>query len=151
MEADLVKEKVKPKSTALNRIALGEDAVAEDKAATSVLLREPPPGHAFLADLATYIRSKNAGPYELTFDVIFSDPTRMNMVKATGILNRSTVARLYGIYEEDVLASLWWDPALAFKATIKRSRVSGGFWERDAHGAQQAVPLMELAVPVPSS
>ena len=119
-----------------------------DGSPTSVLLKEPPPGHVFLADLATYIRSKNAGPYELTFDVIFSDEKSKDMVKATNVLDRATVAQLYGIPEEDVIASLWWDPALAFKATIKRPRVSGGVWEHDAHGAQQHVPLMELAVPV---
>ena len=28
-----------------------------------------------LSDLATVIRSKNAGPFELTFDVLFSDPS----------------------------------------------------------------------------
>ncbi|OQU99618.1 hypothetical protein CLAIMM_05228 [Cladophialophora immunda] len=114
----------------------------------SVLNKEPPPGHTFLADLATYVRSKNAGPYELTFDVIFSDAKTKDRVKATGVLTRATVARLYGIKEDDVIASLWWDQALAFKATIKRPRVGGGFWERDSHGSQQHIPLMELPVPV---
>lgn len=114
----------------------------------SVLNKEPPFGHKFLADLAICVRSKNAGPYELTFDVMFSDEETKDLVKATNTLTQATIARLYGIKEDDVLASLWWDQALAFKATIKRPRVGGGFWEYDNHGAQQHIPLLELPVPI---
>jgi Domain of unknown function (DUF4387)/Acyclic terpene utilisation family protein AtuA len=111
-------------------------------------LREPAPGHIFLADLAEVIRSKNAGPYELTFDVMFPNAQMANKVKETGILTPSTIARLYDMSEDDVIACLWWDPAFAFKATIKRPIVSGGFFERDTYGSTQHMPLMLLEVPV---
>ena len=35
-----------------------------------------------LIDVASVIRSKNSGPYELTFDVIFKDFDMYNKVKA---------------------------------------------------------------------
>lgn len=109
---------------------------------------KPSPGHIFLADLATVIRSKNAGPYELTFDVMFDKPESLARVKETNILTPTTIAGLYGVPKDDVVACLWWAPAIAFKATIKRPVVSGGFSDRDAHGSAQHMPLMMFEIPV---
>ncbi|GKZ21906.1 hypothetical protein AbraIFM66951_007324 [Aspergillus brasiliensis] len=108
----------------------------------------PSPGHTFLADIATVIRSKNAGPYELTFDVMFDKAETLSRVRQTHVLKAATIARLYGVPEDDVVACLWWEPALAFKATIKRPVVSGGFLDRDAHGSVQHMPLMLLEIPM---
>ncbi|KAF2168654.1 hypothetical protein M409DRAFT_21397 [Zasmidium cellare ATCC 36951] len=107
----------------------------------------PPPNTCYLGDIASVVRSKNASPYELTFDVMFSDPTVYERVKATGILSEETIMKLYGISKKDVVATLYWDPAMAFKATIKRAVVSGGFAESDTHGSQQHVPLLFLRLP----
>jgi Domain of unknown function (DUF4387)/Acyclic terpene utilisation family protein AtuA len=116
---------------------------------TSVSLSPPPPpGTTYLANLASVIRSKNAGPYEITFDIMFSDEMTYKKVKETGVLNGDTVAKLYGVPESEVIWSGWWDPAWAFKATLKRRIVSGSFGDTDAHGSQQHVPFMYLAVPV---
>lgn len=57
------------------------------------------------------------------------------------------MARLYNIDEKEVIAALWWEPAMAFKATIARGRASAGFEETDTHGSQQHVPLMYLELP----
>ncbi|KAK4504554.1 hypothetical protein PRZ48_005470 [Zasmidium cellare] len=111
------------------------------------LLPPPLPNECYLGDLATVVRSKNAGLYELTFDVMFSSPDLYARVKETGILSEETIMKLYGISKEDVIATLFWDPAMAFKATIKRGVVSGGFGQNDTHGSQQHVPLLFLRVP----
>ncbi len=42
-----------------------------------------------LKNLAKVIRSKNSGPFELTFDVIFADPAVYEHVKASGVLTRT--------------------------------------------------------------
>ena len=122
--------------------------VAKDRRSKIYFLTpEPAAGTCYLGDVASIIRSKNAGPYELTFDVMFDDDDTYAKVKGCGILSQATVARLYHIDEEDVIASLFWDPARAFKATIKRSSVSGAFGETDTHGSQQHVPFLYLALP----
>ena len=59
------------------------------------------------------------------------------------------ISRLYDIPEQDIAWCGYFDVALAFKATIPRTRggkaaCSGGFMEDDVHGSQQHVPLMEL-------
>jgi hypothetical protein len=38
---------------------------------------------------------------------------------------------------------------MAYKATIVRPQVSGGFGEAKTHGSQQYVPLMYIKVPIP--
>ena len=48
-----------------------------------------------LKDVATVIRSKNAGPYELTFDVLFPDITTYERVVESGVVNAQSVSQLY--------------------------------------------------------
>jgi Domain of unknown function (DUF4387) len=95
------------------------------------------------------IRSKNAGPYLLTLDVMFSSPSLYKFIKSFNLLNASVIAKLYSIPEKDVVVSMYWDQAMAYKATIVRPRVSGGFGESDTHGSQQHVPLLFIEVPIP--
>ena len=101
-----------------------------------------------LKDIATVIRSKNAGPYELTLDVIFSDRAVFEDLCAKKIFNKEVIAKLYKIEEKDVLSIVEFPPAMAVKATIVRPIASGALGERDVYGAQQHVPLMELEVEV---
>ncbi|MDC1208130.1 DUF4387 domain-containing protein [Litorivicinus sp.] len=99
-----------------------------------------------LKDVATVIRSKNAGPYELTFDVLFPDITTYERVVESGAINTQSVSQLYGIPLEDVKAIIHFAPALAIKVTIKRPRVSGNLGESDVYGAQQHAPFLTLAI-----
>jgi hypothetical protein len=50
-----------------------------------------------LAELARLIRSKNAGPFELTFDVMFEDEATYRRVQRSGALTREAVAERYGL------------------------------------------------------
>lgn len=100
-----------------------------------------------LRDLATVIRSKNAGPFELTFDILFSDPYDYQRVVRSGQLSAESFASLYGIALDDVLSVIEFEPALAIKITIKRSRSSGALGESDVYGAQQHAPLLQLDIP----
>ena len=100
-----------------------------------------------LPDLAKVIRSKNAGPFELTFDILFSDPYDYQRVVRSGQLSAESFASLYGIALEDVLSVIEFEPALAIKITIKRTRSSGALGESDVYGAQQHAPLLQLDIP----
>ena len=48
-----------------------------------------------LKDIAAVIRSKNAGPYELTLDVIFTDAAVFQKVCQKKIINSAVIAKLY--------------------------------------------------------
>ena len=100
-----------------------------------------------LRDLAQVIRSKNAGPYEITFDILFTDPDNYRRVRDSGALTKDTVAALYGLSDSDFTYADWFEPALAFKFTIIRPGDQGGIGERDTFGAQQHAPLLDLPIP----
>ncbi len=94
--------------------------------------------------LVKVIRSKNAGPYELTFDLIFKDNNSYQMVKEAGIINKNLISQLYQISRDDVISIINYEPALAIKVTIKRPLSAGAVGDRDVYGAQQYAPLMGL-------
>ncbi|KAF2093500.1 hypothetical protein NA57DRAFT_61615 [Rhizodiscina lignyota] len=112
---------------------------------------DPPAGQCYLGDIADVVRSKNAGPFELTIDVMFNDEELYQRVKKTGVLSLETAKKLYHIGDDDVLACLFWDQARAFKTTIKRPIPSGSFGETDVHGSQQHIPLLYTLLPIPRS
>ncbi|MDR1592450.1 MAG: DUF4387 domain-containing protein [Prevotellaceae bacterium] len=98
-----------------------------------------------LRDIASVIRSKNSGPYELTFDVIFAESGMYEKVKAANIFNEKMFASLYQIPVEHIIKIVHFDPAKAVKVTIVRPIPSGALGETDVYGAQQHAPLMNLS------
>ncbi len=102
-----------------------------------------------LYNLAKVLRSKNSGPFELTLDVIFDDEEKYLMVKNSGIITKDLICKLYNINEENISVLVFYDPALAFKITMKRFIDSGSIGETDVYGAQQHAPLMDIQIPVP--
>ena len=48
-----------------------------------------------LSDLATVIRSKNAGPFELTFDVLFANRDDFERVVRSKVLSVAAFADLF--------------------------------------------------------
>jgi hypothetical protein len=101
-----------------------------------------------IRDIARVIRSKNSGPYELTLDIIFRNRELMENVEASGVLNRSTIAGLYGIKEELITDILYFPPANAAKIVMIRTIVSGSPGDSDVYGAQQHAPLLKLEFPL---
>jgi len=99
-----------------------------------------------LANLARLIRSKNAGPFELTFDIMFEDEARYRRVKDSGMLTREAVASRYGL-EPSQVRFFYCDNALAVKASIPRPCFQGDLRDADGHGGQQYAPLMDIEIP----
>jgi len=99
-----------------------------------------------LADIANLIRSKNAGPFILTFDIMFADLASYRRVKDSGALNRAAFAKLYRCPVEKV-CFFECENALAFKFSIPRPLTQGELGDGDMHGGQQFIPLMSLEIP----
>jgi hypothetical protein len=102
-----------------------------------------------LCELAKVIRSKNAGPFELTFDVMFEDPETYALVRDSGVLCGELMQRLYRVGADEILSTHFFDPALSFKATIARRISSGTVGDSDVFGAQQHAPLLDVEIPLP--
>jgi hypothetical protein len=99
-----------------------------------------------LAELSRLIRSKNAGPFELTFDIMFDDAETYERVKRSGRISRETVAQIYSLPVSDV-KFFFCDHARAIKATIPRPYFQGDPRDSDSHGGQQYAPLMDIDIP----
>ncbi|HHV86813.1 MAG TPA: DUF4387 domain-containing protein [Petrimonas sp.] len=97
-----------------------------------------------LTDVASVIRSKNSGPYELTFDIIFKEVEMYRKVKSAQVFNTKMFAHLYHIPESQIISLVHFDPAKAVKITIVRPIPSGALGETDVYGAQQHAPLMKM-------
>lgn len=102
-----------------------------------------------LFELAKVLRSKNAGPFEVTFDIIFDDPEIFELVKNSGVITRELVAGLYRVAPCRISHLVFFDPALAIKITMARWIDSGSVGDTDVYGAQQHAPLMGMRLPVP--
>jgi hypothetical protein len=101
---------------------------------------------ALIKDVAKVCKSKNAGPFELTVDVVFDTAETFQRVKATGVLCPALFARLYNVPERHVLFTPY-DAAFAFKATFPRLVPAGDFGDTDVYGCQQHAPLLDVDLP----
>ena len=101
-----------------------------------------------LVELAKTIRSKNAGPDKITFDIIFKDRPLYEQVKRSQAITKESVARLYKISPERISDFVEFDPANAIKFTIYRTIASGSPGETDIFGCQQYPPLLDIEIPL---
>ncbi|MBO8137582.1 MAG: DUF4387 domain-containing protein [Desulfotomaculum sp.] len=100
-----------------------------------------------LTKLAKVIRSKNAGPYELTFDIIFKEKSGYEKAVRSRVINEELISKLYQIKKEDIINIVYFPEALAVKITIVRPRPAGSLGETDVYGAQQHAPLLNIKIP----
>lgn len=99
-----------------------------------------------LDQLAKVIRSKNAGPYQITLDVLFDDQENYQRVVASDVITLENVARLLRLDAGDI--AVYFHPgALAVKITIPRKAPAGSIGDVDLYGAQQHVWLYDVVVP----
>jgi hypothetical protein len=97
-----------------------------------------------LTEVAEVIRSKNSGPYELTFDIIFKDWDIFRKFCQNKCIDQDLVSRLYHIPKEKIINIVEFHPAKAIKVTIVRPIASGALGETDVYGAQQHAPWLNL-------
>jgi len=101
-----------------------------------------------LRNLATVIRSKNAGALMITLDIIFDKRELYEQVRDSNAITPKSLAPLYNTSDNEVFITPF-DVALAIKITLPREVISGALGDTDIYGAQQHAPLMDIEVPIP--
>jgi hypothetical protein len=101
---------------------------------------------ATLGELASTLRSKNAGVNQVTFDIIFSDRATYDRVVRSGAVTRESVARLYNIPPERISDFITFEVANAIKFTLYRDVPNGSPGDWDVLGCQQYGPLMDIEI-----
>jgi hypothetical protein len=98
-----------------------------------------------LGELASAMKSANAGASWLTVDIVFRDDQTFSRVECSGALGAETVAERYGLHPSQV--KMFFCPEWrTVKLTVPRPRLTGGVDETDFDGTQQFVPLLSLEV-----
>ncbi len=96
-----------------------------------------------LIDYTKILRSKNAGPLYITFDLMFDNTEMFEYVKKN--LYSEEVAKAYGVDSEDVVI-VCFDVVQSIKITFPRIHISGDFLDTDIYGCQMHIPLAEIEI-----
>jgi len=101
---------------------------------------------AELRHFARLLRSKNAGPFQLTIDVMMGTARDFQHVVDSGAINERVIGKLLGVDPRDVRIFRY-EPAFAIKVTVPRRLGVGDPQDNDLFGGQLFGPLAELFVP----
>lgn len=96
-----------------------------------------------LSALADVVRSKNAGPTQLTVDIFFKDSAGYNLAQHSARLSCAAVAERYQLPAEQVQRYLL-PSLLAIKFSMPRRLCAGTPGDGDVYGAQQHAPLLDI-------
>ncbi|MBR6709425.1 MAG: DUF4387 family protein [Clostridia bacterium] len=94
-----------------------------------------------LIDYTKILRSKNAGPLFITFDLIFNTDEEMQHVEKN--LTKEHISRAYDVDVEkiDIIS---YAVVKSIKITFPRKNISGSLADNDIYGCQQHVPLANV-------
>jgi hypothetical protein len=98
-----------------------------------------------LAELATVVKSANAGASWLTFDIELPSAEALRRLLSGTALNPTTIAERLHVDSATVTIYVI-EPLNAVKVTVPRRYPRCGQAERDFDGVQQFVPLLDLEV-----
>lgn len=96
-----------------------------------------------LRDVCRYIRSKNAGPFCITLDLFFDGEDSYARFRDAPALSPEAVAKIYGVDPAHVRRYPV-DSLQVLKISYPRAVPQGGALERDMHGGQQYVRLLDV-------
>ena len=96
-----------------------------------------------LIDYTKILRSKNAGPLFVTFDLIFNTKEDMEYVEQR--LEKSDVSKVYGV-EEEKIDIISYEVVNSIKITFPRKNISGSLADNDIYGCQQHMPLANIEI-----
>ena len=100
-----------------------------------------------IMEMAEVIRSKNAGPGIMTFDIIFKNTDYYDVFVKNNILSKEKVAELYSVSVDDVRNIVNYERGKAIKIAVVRPVLSGNVGDTDVYGCQQVAPFYTIDVP----
>lgn len=132
---------------AMPSLSVDKTKAFSNGALTPLSYKQIPEDQSKLSQFARIIRSKNSGPFELKLDVMFDSKKAFERVKVANVLTNATMRKLYRVPEDEIITNMYFEPALAWKCTIKRPWAQGSVGERDTLGTQQHAPLLDIDIP----
>ena len=96
-----------------------------------------------LYDAASVCRSKNAGPFQVTVDLMFRDIETYRLVLESPRFTPEKIGELYHAEPEKIQIKPF-ERILTIKVVLPRSCSSGSRQDTDVYGSQQHFPLGAL-------
>ncbi len=96
-----------------------------------------------LRDVTRYVRSKNAGPFWITVDIFFDGAETYGRYRDDPAISSDAIAVLMAV-ESSSVKRFAVDSLNVVKLSYPRREPQGGVVERDMHGGQQYVPLLDV-------
>lgn len=96
-----------------------------------------------VGEICCHVRSKNAGPFWITMDIAFPDAASFDRYAGSRTLQPEAIGALYGVEPSQVKCFLVRDLSV-LKISYPRHRPQGGVMERDMHGGQQYIRLLDV-------
>lgn len=93
-------------------------------------------------DVCRHVRSKNAGPFWITVDLFFRDREAFDAYSHASALQPDAIGRLFEA-PADMVKRFEAPELCVLKISYPRSAPQGGAFERDMHGGQQYVRLLQ--------
>ncbi len=103
----------------------------------------PPESPMRMRDAALVIRSKNAGPTQVTIDLMFDDPKLYARALAAPSMKPAVIAQRYGVADCEVIP---YPAASAIKIVLPRRIIAGTPGDTDVYGAQQHRPMIDVEI-----
>ncbi len=96
-----------------------------------------------LIEYTKILRSKNAGPLFITFDLIFNDTDDMKYVSER--LDKELISKAYGVAVEKI-DIIKYEVVKSIKITFPRKNISGSLSDTDIYGCQMHSPLANILI-----
>ena len=96
-----------------------------------------------LIDYTKILRSKNAGPLFITFDLIFNSKEDMEYV--AGRLTKEQISKAYDVSVEKI-DIIPYGVVNSIKITFPRKNISGSIEDNDIYGCQQHMALANIEI-----
>ena len=96
-----------------------------------------------LREICRHVRSKNAGPFWITLDLSFPDQAAFDRYVRSPQLQPKAIGALYAV-DPAMVKHFPVADLLVLKISFPRKQPQGGATERDMHGGQQYVRLLDV-------
>lgn len=96
-----------------------------------------------LIEYTKILRSKNAGPLFITFDLIFNTKDDMEYVSKN--LKKEDISKAYDV-EFSKIDIISYEVVNSIKITFPRKNISGALSDNDIYGCQQHMPLANIEI-----
>jgi hypothetical protein len=100
-----------------------------------------------IREFARDVRSKNAGPFWLTFEIFLESRGDYNTLVALEVVTPELISTLYGT-PEDQVQIFHCESINTIKISIPRPAIQGSPQDKDVHAGQQAVFLANVEIEV---